>query len=72
MGRDYRKSLRLLGRNGVVFSQVGPLRISLLNAVSDNPYKYMCQGLNSHYFHIIGDGHQPNNRGLYTNYKDSY
>ena len=19
---------------------------------------YMCQGLNSHYFHIIGDGHQ--------------
>ena len=31
----------------------------------------MCQGLNSHYFHIIGDGHQPNNRGLYTHYKDS-
>ncbi len=27
---------------------------------------YMCQGLNSHYFHIIGDGHQPNSRGLYT------
>ena len=26
----------------------------------------MCQGLNSHYFHIIGDGHQPNSRGLYT------
>ena len=25
----------------------------------------MCQGLNSHYFHIIGDGHQPNSRGLY-------
>ena len=23
-------------------------------------------GLNSHYFHIIGDGHQPNNRVLYT------
>ena len=33
---------------------------------------YMCQGLNSHYFHIIGDGHQPNGRGLYTHYKDSY
>ena len=31
----------------------------------------MCQGLNSHYFHIIGDGHQPNSRGLYTHYKDS-
>ena len=27
--------------------------------------------LNSHYFHIIGDGHQPNSRGLYTHYKDS-
>ncbi len=34
----------------------------------------MCQGLNSHYFpiYIIGDGHQPNSRGLYTHYKDSY
>ena len=31
----------------------------------------MCQGLNSHHFHIIGDGHQPNSRGLYTHYKDS-
>ena len=28
----------------------------------------MCQGLNSHYFHIIGDGHPPNIRGLYTHY----
>ena len=27
--------------------------------------------INSHYFHIIGDGHQPNSRGLYTHYKDS-
>ena len=33
---------------------------------------HMCQGLNSHYFHIIGDGHQPNSRGLCTHYKDSY
>ena len=32
---------------------------------------HMCQGLNPHYFHIIGDGHQPNSRGLYTHYKDS-
>ena len=31
----------------------------------------MCQCLNSTYFHIIGDGHQPNSRGLYTHYKDS-
>ena len=27
--------------------------------------------INSHYFHIIGDCHQPNSRGLYTHYKDS-
>ena len=33
---------------------------------------YVCQSLNSHYFHIIGDGHQPNSRGLYTHCKDSY
>ena len=32
---------------------------------------YMCQGLNSHYFHIIGDGHQPNSRGLGPHYQDS-
>ena len=32
----------------------------------------MCQGLNSQIFHIIGDGHQPNSRGLYTHDKDSY
>ena len=28
--------------------------------------------INSHYLHIVGDGHQPNSRGLYTHYKDSY
>ena len=36
---------------------------------------YVCDrvvgSINSHYFHIIGDGHQPNSRGLYTHYKDS-
>ena len=32
---------------------------------------YVRSGLNSLYFHIIGDGHQPNSRGLYTHYKDS-
>ena len=27
----------------------------------------MCQGLNSHYFHLIGDGHQPKSVGvIYT------
>ena len=35
-------------------------------------YEYVRTGLNSHYFHIIGDGHQPTSRGLYTHYKDSY
>ena len=30
-----------------------------------------CQGLNSHSFRIIGDGHQPNSGGLYTQYRDS-
>ena len=34
--------------------------------------KWLTNVLNSHYFHIIGDGHQPNSRGLYTHYKDSY
>ena len=29
----------------------------------------MCQGLKSHCFHIIGDGHQPNSRGLYTHFR---
>ena len=33
--------------------------------------KITCQSF-SHYFHIIGDGHQPNSRGLYTHYKDPY
>ena len=28
----------------------------------------MCQGLNSHYFHILGYGHEPNSKGLYTHY----
>ena len=29
------------------------------------------RSLNPLYFHIIGDGHQLNSRGLYTHYKDS-
>ena len=33
---------------------------------------YMCWVLNSHWFPVVGDGHQPNSRGLYTHYdKDS-
>ena len=32
---------------------------------------YVRSGLNSDCFHIIGDGHQPYSRGLYTHYKDS-
>ena len=34
---------------------------------------YLRQGLNYHYFHIIGDGKlNPIVGGLYTHYKDSY
>ena len=29
------------------------------------------EGLNSHYFHIVGDGHRPNDKGLYAHYKGS-
>ena len=50
------------------------LRATFFGCISDrSPIRNddMCQGLNSHYFHIIGDGHQPNSRGLYTHYKDS-
>ena len=43
-----------------------------LNILQTMIINHGCQGLNSHYFHIIGDGHQPNSRGLYTHYKDSY
>ena len=31
-------------------------------ALPMTPDPYVRSGLNSHYFHIIGDGHQPNNR----------
>ena len=44
----------------------------IVDEKNKNMEQHMCQGLNSHYFHIIGDGHQPNSRGLYTLYKDSY
>ena len=49
-----------------------PRRIYQWFTIKLPPVTKMCQGLNSHYFHIIGDGHQPNSRGLYTHYKDSY
>ncbi len=38
------------------------LQQGLIRQVSSN---HLCQGLNSHYFHIIGDGHQPNSVGVY-------
>ena len=49
--------------------QGAPFRFQVYNT---NSCVHMCQGLNSHYFHIIGDGHRPNSRGLYAHYKDSY
>ncbi len=49
----------------------GPPKHTKQTTVKTSGGIYLCQGLNSHYFHIIGDGHQPNSRGLYTHYKDS-
>ena len=34
-------------------------------------FRYVLGSINSHYFHMIGDGHKPNSRRLYTHYKDS-
>ena len=41
--------------------------------VDEQHFEAICAigSINSLYFHIIGDGHQPNSRGLYTHYKDS-
>ena len=36
-----------------------------------NQEGHVLGSINSLYFHIIGDGHQPNSRGLYNHYKDS-
>ena len=47
-------------------------RLTRLVMIGKGVKSDMEQCLNSHYFHIIGDGHQPNSRGLYTHYKDSY
>ena len=56
----------------VVFFSEGELPFGGPGLRSVGVFLHMCQGLNSHYFHIVGDGHQPNSRGLYTHYKDSY
>ena len=32
---------------------------------SQMAFCHMCQGINSHYFHRIGDGHQPKSVGVY-------
>ena len=42
-----------------------------MNLPLGSGHDHMCWGLNSYSFHIVGDGHQPNSRGLYTGYKDS-
>ena len=48
-----------------------PPEAGALYSVTDVDFVRIVRCLNSHYFHIIGDGHQPNSRGLYTHYKDS-
>ena len=39
--------------------------------VDEQHFEAICAIGSINYFHIIGDGHQPNSRGLYTHYKDS-
>ena len=41
------------------------------HSIADPVSRCAIGSINSHYFQIIGDGHQPNSRGLYTHYKDS-
>ena len=55
----------------VVSSYLSPLWDKVSSDQLTPVAAYVRSGLNSHYFHIIGDGHQPNSRGLYTHYKDS-
>ena len=62
---DYHKGVPLLG-----VPEITELGASFFPPSAG--WCHLCQGLNSHYFHILGDGHQPNSRGLYTHYKDSY
>ncbi len=62
-------------REKVIHGKHQPLKGANLHPVTIFPTRsssLICSmGLNSHYFHIIGDGHQPNSRGLYTHCKDS-
>ena len=44
--------------------------IATLASLAEVTPKCAIGSINYHYFHIIGDGHQPNGRGLYTHYKD--
>ena len=43
-----------------------PTSFRWMEMVIEPTISHVCEGLNSHYFHMIGDGHQPNSRGLYT------
>ena len=43
----------------------GPSLPHVLGTYDHHSYIHMCQGLNSHYFYIIGDGHQPKSVGVY-------
>ena len=54
-------------KGGLVYSEDGWGRVMVSNGEIRwwFCWVYMCHGLNSHYFHIIGDGHQPNSREIY-------
>ena len=49
----------------------GELREPVILKVPTVVKIHVCWGLDSHWFPVVGDGHQPNSRGLYTHYKDS-
>ena len=57
------------GKGKIIDSKV-PAGRGYVSSQEGTPTGHVCQGLNSHYFHIIGDGHQPNSRDLYTHHKD--
>ena len=49
-----------------------PIKLSVMATKPNGFFSFVLGSINSHYFHIIGDGkNQPNSRGLYTYYEDS-
>ena len=66
LGSGYPPRQMVTARQGPAGSDV--MKVWLLSLEVDF-YVRTCPKF--HYFYGIGDSHQPNSRGLYTNYKDS-